>query len=67
MFAGPGSVADVVQYERSEYEMRNMRMRLSAAVLIALLALSVVGGAANAQHGGDDPCPHHVENLPGCG
>ena len=46
--------------------MKTIRVRLGAAVLIALLALSAVGGAAQAQHGSDDPCPHHVENLPGC-
>jgi hypothetical protein len=46
--------------------MKTIRMRLSAALLVALLALSALGGAAQAQHGGDDPCPQHVENLPGC-
>jgi hypothetical protein len=46
--------------------MKKIRVRLGSALLIALLALSAVGGAAQAQHGGDDPCPHQVENLPGC-
>jgi Spy/CpxP family protein refolding chaperone len=46
--------------------MRKLRMRLGAAVMIALLALSAVSGAAQAQHGADDPCPQHVENIPGC-
>jgi hypothetical protein len=46
--------------------MNTIRMRLGAAVFIALLALSTVGGAAQAKGGGDDPCPHQVENLPGC-
>jgi len=46
--------------------MKTIRVRLGAAVLIALLALSAVGGAVQAQHGSDDPCAHHVENLPGC-
>jgi hypothetical protein len=46
--------------------MKTIRVRLGAALLIALLALSTVGGAAQAKDGGDDPCPHQVENLPGC-
>jgi hypothetical protein len=46
--------------------MRKLRVRLGAAVLIALLALSAVGGAAQAKHGADDPCPRHVDNVPGC-
>jgi hypothetical protein len=46
--------------------MKTIRVRLGAAVLIALLALSTLGGAAQAKHGGDDPCPQHVENLPSC-
>src|SRR5437879_3118193 len=37
------------------FTMRKLRMRFGAAVLIALLALSAIGGAAHAQHGGDDP------------
>jgi hypothetical protein len=45
---------------------KNIRMRFGAALFVALLALSALGGAVQAQHGGDDPCPHHVENLPGC-
>jgi hypothetical protein len=46
--------------------MQTIRLRLGAAFLVALLALSALGGAAQAQHGSDDPCPHQVENLPGC-
>ena len=47
--------------------MRIIRMRLGAAIMIALLALSVVGGSVQASGGGgDDPCPQHVDNLPGC-
>ncbi len=46
--------------------MKTIRVRLGAAVLIALLAISAVGGAVQVQHGSDDPCAHHVENLPGC-
>lgn len=46
--------------------MRRLHMRLSAALLIAILALSAVGGSVQAQGGADDPCPHQVENLPGC-
>jgi hypothetical protein len=41
-------------------------MRLSAAVLMALLGRSGLGGAAHAKHGVDDPCPHYFENWPGC-
>ena len=46
--------------------MKTIRLWLGAALLVSLLALSALGGAAQAQHGGDDPCPQHVENLPGC-
>lgn len=46
--------------------MRKIRVRLTAAMFIALLALASIGGAAQAQGGTDDPCPQHVENLPGC-
>ena len=46
--------------------MKTIRVRLGAALFFALLALASVGGAAQAQHGADDPCPHQVENLPGC-
>jgi hypothetical protein len=46
--------------------MKKVRIRIGAALLIAMLALSTFGTPALAQHGADDPCPHRVENLPGC-
>ncbi len=47
--------------------MSKLRMLLGALVLTASALLPVLGSAAvHAQHGADDPCPHQVENLPGC-
>jgi hypothetical protein len=47
--------------------MSKLRMLLSAAILMASVLLPLLGMAGvQAKHGGDDPCPHRVENLPGC-
>jgi hypothetical protein len=47
--------------------MSKFRMRIAAALLLALTAVATFASVpAMAQHGGDDPCPHKVENLPGC-
>ncbi len=47
--------------------MAKIRTLLGAAVLLTSVVVPLLGtGAVHAQHGGDDPCPQRVENLPGC-
>jgi len=47
--------------------MSKLRLLLSAAALLTSVMLPLVGTAGAHAHGGsDDPCPHRVENLPGC-